>query len=147
MDKKDNRTKFEFFDVTADVGLRAYGETLDESFQNAALAMFEVMTDTTHINPQIKRNITLESEDRQALLYDWLSELLFLHDYEELVFSRFNVKITTTDHGSLTLNAEIGGEKFNQSTHEVRDEVKAVTFHLMEIRKENGFMVQVILDT
>lgn len=147
MDTKDNRIKFEFFDVTADVGLRAYGGSLDESFQNAALAMFEVMTDTTQINPQIKRTITLESEDRQALLYDWLSELLFVHDYEDLVFSQFNVKITATDRGTSRLHAEIWGDKFNQSIHEVRDEVKAVTFHLMEIRKENGFMVQVILDT
>ena len=147
MDKKENITKFEFFDVTADVGFRAYGTSLDESFQNAALAMFEVMTDTTHINPQIKRNITLESEDLQALLYDWLSELLFIHDYESLVFSQFNVKITKTADGSLTLHAEIEGDEFNQAIHEVRDEVKAVTFHLMEIKKENGFMVQVILDT
>jgi len=147
VDTKDNKVKFDFFDVTADVGLRAYGGSLNESFQNAALAMFEVMTDTTQINPQIKRTIVLESEDRQALLYDWLSELLFIHDYEDLVFSQFNVKITTSDHGTNILQAEIWGEEFNQSTHEVRDEVKAVTFHLMEIRNENGFMVQVILDT
>ena len=47
MDTKDNKVKFDFFDVTADVGLRAYGGSLNESFQNAALAMFEVMIDTT----------------------------------------------------------------------------------------------------
>jgi len=110
VDKKENKRKFEFFDVTADVGFRAYGTSIDETFQNAALAMFEVMTDTTHINPQIKRNITLESEDLQALLYDWLSELLFIHDYESLVFSQFNVKITKTADGSLTLHAEIEGD-------------------------------------
>jgi SHS2 domain-containing protein len=147
VDKKENITKFEFFDVTADVGFRAYGTSLDESFQNAALAMFEVMTDTTHINPQVKRNVTLESEDLQALLYDWLSELLFIHDYESLVFSHFKVKITKTNDGTFTLHAEVGGDTFQQTIHEVRDEVKAVTFHLMEIKKENGFMVQVILDT
>lgn len=43
--------KFEFFDVTADVGIRAYGKTLEDAFENAALAMFEVMTDTSRINP------------------------------------------------------------------------------------------------
>ncbi|MCC7550522.1 MAG: archease [Methanobacterium sp.] len=147
MDKKITRPNFEFFDVTADVGFRAYGQNLEEAFQNAALATFEVMTDTSQIKPTVKREIQLESEDEKALLYDWLSELLFLQDYEGLVFSLFTVHITQKGPVNFTIHAEVWGEEFNQATHEVRDEVKAVTFHLMEIEKENGCMVQVILDT
>jgi SHS2 domain-containing protein len=147
VDKKNSTVKFEFFDVTADVGFRAYGGSLDEAFQNAALAMFEVMTDTSNIKPLMKREILLESEDEHALLYDWLSELIFLHDYEGLVFSQFTVRITPKDSETFILHAEVWGEEFNRSNHESRDEVKAVTFHLMEIREENGCMVQVILDT
>lgn len=147
MDKKGNAVKYEYFDVTADIGFRAYGETLDEAFGNAALAMFEVMTDTSRIKPLIKRDIQLESEDEHALLYDWLSELLFIHDYEGLVFSQFGVKITPGDSNGFVLYSKIWGEKFEQSNHEVRDEVKAVTFHQMEIKKEKGYMLQVILDT
>ncbi len=147
MNKIVHPSKFEFFDVTADIGIRAYGRSLNESFQNVALAMFEVMTDTEHINSVVKRTISLESEDQSALLYDWLSELIFIHDYEDLVFRDFKVEITRKDQGTYTLHAEMGGEEFKQSIHEVRDEVKAVTFHLMEIKNENGFMVQVILDT
>ncbi|NYB51579.1 MAG: archease [Methanobacteriaceae archaeon] len=145
--KKNANLKFEFFDVTADVGFRAYGENLEEAFQNAGLATFEVMTDTSRIKQNIKREIILESEDEKALLYDWLSELLFLHDYEGLVFSEFTVQITSKEDGKFIIKAEIWGEEFNQSIHEVRDEVKAVTFHLMEIEKNNACMVQVILDT
>jgi len=147
VDKKIIRPNFEFFDVTADVGFRAYGQNLEEAFQNAARAMFEVMTDTSQIKHLTKREIQLESEDEKALLYDWLSELLFLQDYEGLVFSHFIVHITKKSPLIFALHAEIWGEEFNQATHEVRDEVKAVTFHLMEIEKENGCMVQVILDT
>jgi len=147
VDKKGNAVKYEYFDVTADIGFRAYGETLDEAFGNAALAMFEVMTDTARIKPLIKRDIQLESEDEHALLYDWLSELLFIHDYEGLVFSQFGVKITPGDSNGFVLYSKIWGEKFEQSNHEVRDEVKAVTFHQMEIKKEKGYMLQVILDT
>ena len=88
MDKKNTKDKFEFFDVTADVGFRAYGESLNESFENSALAMFEVMTDTSQINPIEKREIDLESEDEKGLLYDWLSELLFLHDYKIYPYKR-----------------------------------------------------------
>jgi SHS2 domain-containing protein len=153
VDNKINRdtniksSKFEFFDVTADVGFRAYGDNLEEAFQNAGLATFEVMTDTSSIKQKVKREILMESEDIKALLYDWLSELLFLHDYEGLVFSEFKVQITAKESGEFEISSQIWGEKFNQSNHEVRDEVKAVTFHLMEIKKNNGCMVQVILDT
>ena len=148
MDNKNTQDKFEFFDVTADVGFRAHGKNLDDAFQNAALATFEVMTDTSQIKTVVKREIMVESEDEKALLYDWLSELLFLHDYEGLVFSQFKVSINQKDPETFILHAEVCGEKFNQKTHEVRDEVKAVTFHLMEINKEkNGCTLQVILDT
>jgi SHS2 domain-containing protein len=148
VDKKNNKDKFEFFDVTADVGFRAYGKNLDDAFQNAALATFEVMTDTSQIKPAVKREIMVESEDEKALLYDWLSELLFLHDYDGLVFSQFKVNINQKGPETFSLHAEVYGEEFNQNTHEIRDEVKAVTFHLMEINKEkNECTLQVILDT
>jgi len=140
--------KFEFFDVTADVGFRAHGMDLAEAFQNSARAMFEVMTDTAQIKPTIKREVMVESEDKKALLYDWLSELLFLHDYEGLVFSKFSVNINQEGPESFRLQGEVWGEEFHQETHEVRDEVKAVTFHLMEITEDkSGCTLQVILDT
>lgn len=140
--------KFEFFDVTADVGFWAHGMDLEEAFQNAARAMFEVMTDTAQIKPTTKREVMVESEDKKALLYDWLSELLFLHDYEGRVFSKFSVNIIPEGPESFRLQGEVWGEEFHQGTHEVRDEVKAVTFHLMEITEdESGCTLQVILDT
>jgi SHS2 domain-containing protein len=148
VDKKDTVNKFEFFDVTADVGFRSCGKDMDEAFQNAALATFEVMTDTSKIKPTVKREILIEAEDEKALLYDWLSELLFIHDYEGLVFSRFAVTTRQKDPETFILQGEIWGEKFNKASHEVRDEVKAVTFHLMEINKEEDkCTLQVILDT
>lgn len=144
MNNNENK-KFEFFDVTADAGYKAYGNTLNEAFENAALAMFEVMTDTSKIEPKIERKIEVESEDEYALLYDWLSEFLVILDSEYLVFSQFNVKIEKIDNG-YSLEGTAWGEEFNPSIHESRAEVKAVTYHLMNIEKENGYMVQVILD-
>ncbi len=148
MDNKNTLNQFEFFDVTADVGFRAYGQDLNDAFGNAALAMFEVMTDTSQVKPKVIREILVESEDEKALLYDWLSELLFIHDYEGLVFSQFTVTIQQKDPETFNLSAVVWGEEFNQATHEVRDEVKAVTFHLMEIvKEENRCTLQVIVDT
>ena len=141
----NNNKKFEFFDVTADAGYKAYGDTLEEAFENAALAMFEVMTDTNTINPEIKKEIYVESEDEYALLYDWLSEFLVILDSEFLVFSKFKVNIEKNSEEYI-LSGSVWGEEFNPEKHESRAEVKAVTYHLMDIRKNENYMVRVILD-
>jgi len=137
---------FEFFDVTADIGYRAYGETLNGAFENAGMALFEVITDTSVLKQSIKKTISLKAEDKKALLFDWLNELIFLHDAEYLVFSRFQVDISGDEDQGYQLEAEVWGEEFEQSRHESRDEVKAVTYHLMEVEKEDGYRLQVILD-
>lgn len=141
------KEKFEFFDVTADVGYHAYGKTLEEAFQNAALALFEVITDISKIKPLIEKKINIKSEDPVALLYDWLSELIFLHDSENLVFSNFKLNITKKSRDLYLLNGSAWGETFNRKKHEIREDVKAVTYHLMKIKKKDGYIVQVILDT
>jgi SHS2 domain-containing protein len=140
------KTPFEFFDVTADVGFRAHGHNLEEAFENAALAVFDTITNIKRINKRLSKRITIESEDEKALLYDWLTELLFIHDSENLVFCKFRVKMRKEKPDKFVLEAEASGEEFDPTIHEIRDEVKAVTFHLMKIQRENGYKVQVILD-
>jgi SHS2 domain-containing protein len=137
--------KFEFFEVTADVGYKAYGNTLEEAFENAALAMFEVITDTSKIEHEIERKIEVESEDECALLYDWLSEFLVMLDVDFLIFSKFKVKIEKKEEG-FSLKGTAWGEEFNPEIHESRAEVKAVTYHMMDVKQDDGNMVQVILD-
>lgn len=150
MDSNKKNLKFEFFDVTADVGYRAYGNNLGNAFENAAIAMFEVITDTSAVKHLIEKQIELEAEDKYALFYDWLSELLFFHDAEYLVFSKFDVKIYSKvdeDREIYYLVATALGEEFDPLRHERRSEVKAVTYHMMDIKDENlNVMLQVILD-
>lgn len=151
MDSNNKKNlKFEFFDVTADVGYRAYGNNLGNAFENAAIAMFEVITDTSAVKHLVEKQIELEAEDKYALFYDWLSELLFFHDAEYLVFSKFDVKIYSKvdeDREIYYLVATAWGEEFDRLRHERRSEVKAVTYHMMDIKDENlNVMLQVILD-
>ena len=150
MDRVNSKDlKYEFFDVTADVGYRAYGKSLGNAFENAAIAMFEVITDTSNVKPKIEKLIQLEAEDKYAILYDWLSELLFFHDSEYMVFSKFNVKINSkVEEGEKKyfLKASAFGEEFDPDRHERRSEVKAVTFHMMDIKVDKIFILQVILD-
>ncbi|HLE06534.1 MAG TPA: archease [Candidatus Nanoarchaeia archaeon] len=129
--------KFEFFKHTADVMFKAYGKDLGECFSNAGIAFFEVITDTNSVKPLISKSFSINSEDAKSLLYDFLEELLYLHETEHMVFSKFKVSIKDN-----SLSAVVYGEKINKS-HELRSMVKAVTYSNMVIDKK---FVQVVLD-
>ncbi|AEE93760.1 archease [Acidianus hospitalis] len=124
--------KFEFFDNTADVGIKAYGRTLEEAFENSALAVFEVMTDTSKVDPVEERKVTIDGIDLENLLYRWIESLLVYYDSELMLFSKFKVKI---DQDNMRLEGEAWGEKFNEEKHERRTLVKAMTYSLMSINK------------
>ncbi len=136
--------KFEYLDITtADVAFLAYGKSLNELFENAALAMFEVMVDTTKIEPKEKKIIEVEGDDLKSLLFNWLNELLYYFGAEGLVFSKFEVQV---DEKNYKLKAFCYGEHFDPEKHEGKTEVKACTMHKMEIEKNDVWKAQVILD-
>jgi len=138
--------KFKFLEniAIADVAFEAYGKTLEEAFSNAALAMFEVQTDIEKVKPSISKDVKIESENKESLLFDWLSELIYLRDIENMFFSKFEIKIEKNNKFKLT--GKIYGEKIGKD-HELRTEVKGVSYQLMKIEeKPNEFKVRVILD-
>jgi SHS2 domain-containing protein len=136
--------KFEFVDITtADTAFVAYGKDLNELFENATLAMFEVMINTEQIKPKVERKIKVTGNDLQSLMFNWLNNLLLFVDSENLAFSYFKVKI---DEKNFTLNAVCKGEKINPKKHETRTAVKACTYHQMKIEKNKIWKARVILD-
>jgi len=137
--------KFEFLDITtADTAFAAYGKDLNELFVNAALAMFEIMIRTEQIKPEIEKKVEIETKDLKSLLFEWLNELLFFFGSENLAFSKFDVKI---DEKKLKLKARCFGENIKPEKHEIKTEVKACTYHRMEINKDNDkWRAQVIVD-
>lgn len=136
--------KYEFFDHTADIGIKAYGRDLNEAFENAALAVFEVMTDTSKVEPRESREIEIDGMDLENLLYRWIEGLLVYYDSELFLFGKFKVKI---DLENLRLNAIAWGEKFNPDKHERRTVVKAMTYHEMSIVKtNNGYELTFVVD-
>ncbi|MEM1981063.1 MAG: archease [Candidatus Hadarchaeales archaeon] len=138
--------KFEWVEHPSDIGFRAYGKDLGEAFENAALALFEIMTDTGRVEPREEVEVELEAEDEQALLYDWLDRLLYFRDAEGLLLSRFEVEVRE-EGGKWRLRGRAWGERFDPSKHEERTAVKAMTYHLMEIRKEGDrVVVQAVVD-
>ena len=134
--------QYEYFDVTADIGFKAYGETLNEAFENAGLAIFNIISDTSNISPLTEFEFEITSEDEVSLLYDYLEELLFYHEVEFMLFSQFDVVIDDNLH----LKAKIKGESINWDKHERKTEIKAITFHEMSVRKTNHVELQAIVD-
>jgi len=128
--------KFEFLEHTADILIAAHGQNLSEAFENAALAMFEVMTDTTKVNPAEEDTVEVEAEDEYALLYSWLEALLVKFEVKGMLFSKFKISSLEDKPEGLKLKANVWGENFNPEKHPQRVAVKAVTYHRMEIIKE-----------
>ncbi|MBR7050678.1 MAG: archease [Methanobrevibacter sp.] len=133
---------YEYFDVTADIGFKAYGKSLNEAFENAGLAIFNIISDTSNVEPKKEISFKVRSEDEISLLYDFLEELLFYHEIEFMLFSEFHVEIDDM----LQLRATIRGEAIDWDRHERKTEIKAITYHKMDVRKTDIFEVQAIVD-
>ncbi|MGC8998988.1 MAG: archease [Candidatus Bathyarchaeia archaeon] len=141
------KRNFEFLEHTADAYIAAYGKDLAEAFENAAAAMFEVMTDIEKVKPEVEDYVEVEAADEYALLYNWLEELLVKSEINEMLYSKFEIcEIAKTADG-FRLKAKLWGEKFNSEKHPQKVGVKAVTYHQMEIIKEpEKTTVKFILD-
>ena len=134
---------YETIDHTADIFIKAYGKTLSETFENAAKGMFDIITDKSEIESVGQYDINLEATDLEQLLVDWLSELLFLSTSQNLVFGFFKVEL---DKKKKQLSAKVFGEKYSLSKHKAGIEIKAVTYHMLEVRNKSPYHVQVLFD-
>jgi len=147
MVKGSVKKQFEFLEHTADAYIAAYGKTLEEAFENAAMAAFDVMTDIKRVKPLVEDNVEVEAHDEQALLYSWLEELLIKFETTGNLYSRFKISGIKRIPSGLALRAKIWGEPFDPEKHLQKVGVKAVTYHRMEILKEPGAVtVKFILD-
>ena len=140
---------FELFDHTADVGLRVRAADLDTLFAEAARAMFSVMAGNLEaVQPAAwnKRTeevrISLPADDLDALLRDWLGELLYTFHVRKLVFSDFTVSVN--ERG---LQGTARGEPMDAARHQLDVEIKAVTWHGLKVeRVSDGWLAEVIVD-
>lgn len=131
-------TGFRFLEHTADVMVEAWGNTVEEAFEHAAKAMYEVMTDTSLVEPREEYCLAVEGIDLENLLYRWLEELLVATDSRHLVFSSFRVDAVEKTGSRFSIRGCAWGERFDKSKHVSRTIVKAVTYHQMSICEEQG---------
>jgi len=136
------RGSFEFIDHTADAGIRVEAPTLEDLFETAGLAFTELVTSADSLDCRVERRFKLREDDVETLLVSWLQELLYLLDTEDLVFGRFQVKLH-----DFSLEAVAWGDVFNPDIHAIKTEIKAVTYHQLEVAEgDQGWEAQVIFD-
>ncbi len=134
---------YEFFEHTADLGLRVRAPDLDTLFAEAAAALFAaVVEDPATVQPLQRLDVELASDDRAFLLFDCLKELLYHFDAEHLLLSRFEVHVT--DAG---LTGTAWGEPLDPARHVLSHEVKAITYHGLRVEgAADGWLAEVIVD-
>ncbi len=134
---------FEYFDHTADMGVRVQGKDLAELFTSSALGMFSLIAPLDQFKPQDAVDVLLKAENVEDLLWSWLRELHYLFSTQKLVFKEFEYK----ELSEKVVWATCWGEYFDPEKHESEREVKAVTHHGFQVKKEKeGWKAEVIFD-
>jgi len=137
---------FEYLDHVSDVCIRATGDTMNEAFCEAARGMFNLMVDLDQIRPREEIEVRVSARTPELLLVEWLGRLLAEKDLKRLAFSRFYTSIEQQDD-EFTLVGSASGEPIDRSRHELRTEVKGVTYAGLRVWKEDGrFVVNCVLD-
>jgi len=135
--------KYEFIDHTADIGIKIWGKSLKELFENAAYALFDIIAELNKVEVKSFIDIRIEGEKIDVLLADWLRDLLYKFNGDGYLFKKFKVE-RVSEKG---LEAKVGGEKLDLSRHSLKREVKAVTYHGLTVkRRDKRWEAQVIFD-
>ncbi len=132
--------RYRTLDHTADVMVEAFGASLEECFANAAYALTDQMVDAAKVRAREERQIVVEGHDHESMLYNFLSEMLFVFDVTGMLFSEFSV---TFAGGEVRCQAR--GEKYDARRHDPKKEIKAVTYHMMLVDPVRP-LVRVVFD-
>jgi protein archease len=132
--------------VISDLAFEATGDTPAELFQAAAQALFEGMADTRRLRPSVRKEIRLRNARIDQLMYDWLSELIYLKDKESVLFGEFSVQLDQNAEWNLV--ASVRGEPIDPKRHGLRADAKAVTYHQFEVvqSEAGGWKARVVVD-
>ena len=132
--------------VIADCAIEIEGADLDDLFATAAIALAELMVDPATVETGVTRRLSLRAEALDLLLYDWMSEIIFLKDRDRRIFPRVAVRVSRASD-AFTLEAEVVGGVIDRQRTALRADLKAVTLHQFAIeRAATGWRARVVID-
>ncbi len=137
--------RFKYFDHTADAMFESYGKTIEEAFENAALAMFNIISNVDKVTANNTYPIKIKADKYEKLLFDFFDELLFYLDTEHIIFCKFEDIKITKKRKKYELNCLALGD--NISNYERHGDIKAPTYNEMSINKTNqGWIIRAVVD-
>jgi len=145
--RNQGRPRYKLLPHMTDAYVEVQAPTLSAAFEDAAFAMFDVMTDPAAVALEFTDRFEVTAHDEISLLHDWLEQLLLKFDLDGKVYSRFNVEKIEAQNGELHLVANARGGLFQSGRHPAKVEIKGVTYHRMEVKATGkGYLVRYILD-
>ena len=127
-----------------DAFIEVTGNSLDEAFENAGIAVVDTIVDIRTVENKEEKKIEINANELKSLLYNWLEEIIILTITDGFVVKTFNVRITKND--KYYLSAKISGEEIDFEKHHFKLEIKAPTYHLMEIKENRPVIMRFLLD-
>jgi protein archease len=125
---------WEYFEVEADVGVHAWGPTIEACFRQCALAVFDLIVPLRAVAPAESREVMAQGETPETLLVAWINELLYLHDVEGFALSDVEAPRVEADR----VHARLTGEPIDPARHPRGIQVKAATFHQLALERAPG---------
>jgi SHS2 domain-containing protein len=138
-----SRKPYRVFDHTADLGVEIFAKTKEELYTHAAFSVFDLMADLKDVSPRETRKIAVDGTDPEDLLVNYLREVLYLFNGKRLLLQAFLID-TLNDHH---LSGTVEGDFFDPARHHLKREIKAVTYHNLQILETpEGWRGRVIFD-
>ena len=137
--------KFEFFEHTADVGVKVFAQSLPELFENSALALNTLLTDYKP-NIKTKKRIILKAASLEELLVTWLNELLYLTFSCDFLPASYSIEVENKSRHKV-LKAEVLGQEFDSLEGKINTEIKAATYHNLIIKRDKKeYTAEIVFD-
>ena len=134
---------YAYFEVEADVGIRAWGETLEEAFAEAALGACALAVTPEDVEARDRREVRAHGETPETLLVNWVNECLYVHELEGFAVRRAEV----TELGPSVVFGFLHGEPIDPTRHRLGTVVKAATLHGLQVTRTPGRAeVQLVVD-
>jgi len=140
---------YEFHDHTADIQVHAVGETLEQAVEQTVIGMLNVMTSAETVMANESRTISVTAPDLDILIVNYLTEYLYYFDVERLLFSHVSVSpiVFNEKTQEYTLSSISKGEIFDSKRHEMKTEIKAVTYSFLKIlQKKEQSDIWIVFD-
>jgi len=134
---------YHLIDHTADFGIQVFGSDSKELFTNAALALFDVITEMDVLKGRHSFSITASGEDWSDLMINWLREILYLWNGREMLVKSVQILFLSENK----ISAKIYFDAYKPDRHIIKTEIKAVTYHQIQVKSSpSGWKAQIIFD-